>query len=433
MRKAVVKLRAIILAPVLSVFMASAALAQGNTWIGANLSQMVETARWKLGIMRLNAALEILNAGYDTDIYYGYLEPVPDGTFSAGLPIQLLLPLGKKAVLDVSERPEYLFYFDTERERAWNHAFRGRTHFALDKIYFQAGGGISSIRQRQSTEIFVNLREKRDNLNGLLFWQASKDSSLAILYDWSKFDYGSEEFNGIPLAETMARQERYLDLVGFIQPSSRVRLSLDVQYGSYVFTNTISSMRDSRSHGVFGGVEFIPRESETVGAGNIRGSLKLGYQHLDLIDAAQRDGDGIVGEGNISVNLSSRTSARVFYTKGLDFSVYGGATFFSISNFGAGLSRLLTRRIAISYDGSFGRTVYPGSDGVPGMGERFMTHMVSLNLSLSRQMSMMLFATYDRRLREATGIYYHRAFFGINLTYGYPVRGMALPFGGLSH
>jgi hypothetical protein len=76
------------------------AYGQGNTWAGTSLAQMVEAAKWRWGLLRVNAALELNNVGYDSDIYYGYLdEPVPDYTFSAGVPVQVLLPVSKRISL----------------------------------------------------------------------------------------------------------------------------------------------------------------------------------------------------------------------------------------------------------------------------------------------------------------------------------------------
>lgn len=409
------------------------AFGQGNTWVGANLAQMIEAAKWRFGLLRLNAALEVVNAGYDSDIYYGYFEPVPDWTFTAGLPLQIILPLSKRVVLDISERPEYLFYLYTKSERAWNNVFSGRFHIALDRIYAQAGGGMSDIRTRFSPELYLNVREKREDLNSSILWQASKATSLALIYGWSRFDYSEEEYNGTSLAETLARQEQYIDLVAYAQPSSRTRLSIDAQYGSYVFAYQTSNIRDSRSYGIFGGVEFIPRAGEVVGSVGIRGNLALGYQRLDLIEPDQKDGEGFTGEGEVTIDLAKKTTARVFFSRGFEFSIYGYASFYYSSNLGAELSQRLSRRVTLSYNASFERAVYPDEEGPSGVGQRYMHNLLILNLRLARNMEMSFLARFNRRLQTVTNTPYNRAFFGINLTYGYPGRGMTMPVRGLSH
>ena len=185
--------------------------AQGNTWVGINLEQMVNAARIRLGALRLNASLELTNAGYDSDVYYGYLEEaVPDYTFSAGLPVQVLLPLSKKVVLDVSDTPQYLFYLDTERERAWNNSFQGSIHFALDEIYLQAGLESTNVRRRLSPELDVNVREKRDGLNGLALWQLSRMTSLALIYGGTEYSYTDAEFLGENISDRLEPPRGFL-------------------------------------------------------------------------------------------------------------------------------------------------------------------------------------------------------------------------------
>ena len=149
------------------------AFGQGQTWAGGDLAGMIESARWRLGLFRVNAALELRNVGYDSDVYYGYRdEPAPDYTFSAGAPVQVLIPVSKKIILDVFDHPEYLFFLDTPRERAWNNTFSGQVHFALNRVYIQAGGGLANNRRRMSPELEVNVRQKTESLHGLLLWQA---------------------------------------------------------------------------------------------------------------------------------------------------------------------------------------------------------------------------------------------------------------------
>ena len=239
--------------------------AQGNTWVGINLEQMVNAARIRLGALRLNAAFELRNAGYDSDVYYGYFEEaVPDYTFSAGLPVQVLLPLSKKVVLEVSDTPQYLFFLDTERERAWNNTFQGAIHFALDEIYIQAGGESANVRRRFSPELDVNVREKRDGLNGLALWQLSRMTSIALIYGGTEYSYSDAELLGTNIAEMLDRREDFFDFVTYVQPGPRTRIFVDGQFGTYKFTAMEAGNRDATSYAVFGGIEFIPRTGEVL-------------------------------------------------------------------------------------------------------------------------------------------------------------------------
>ena len=406
------------------------AVAQGNTWVGANLAQMVEAAGWRLGLMRINAAFTLANAGYDSDVYYGYYdEPVPDWTLTAGLPVQVLVPLGKKVVLDFSDTPQYLFYLDTERERAWNNAFQGKIYFALDRVFIQAGGGMSDVRRRHSPELDINVREKRSSLEGLFLWQASKATSFALDYGWTRYGYGDEEYLGSPISGMLDREEHSIDFVTYVQPSSRTRLFLDGQYVAFGFTGGTSSIGDARSYGVYGGLEFIPRVGELAGSTGIRGGFRLGYVRLDISDPLYADGSGFAGSADISVDLTRKTSLRGFFSRGFQFSVYAGATYYMSTSYGAGLAQRLSRKATLSYDISLGRTSYPEEGEIQGVRDRYTAHGLSLRLRLARHLDMALQGTLSRREREAAELPLDRNFFGLSLTYGFSGSGMSSPGG----
>jgi len=151
----------------------SRSFAWGNTWMGMSLEQAVNSARGRAWAFRYNAAVQINNAGYDSDIYFGMRDNrVPDYMFSAGPDIQVFLPLKKRVVFEISESPRYAFFLKTDRERALNNTFSGNMHVVFDRLYFQAGGGMINAKQRLSTELSVNVRYKQENLSGLVLWQA---------------------------------------------------------------------------------------------------------------------------------------------------------------------------------------------------------------------------------------------------------------------
>jgi hypothetical protein len=404
---------------------------QGNTWAGTSLARMVEAAGWRFGAFRVNAALVLTNAGYDTDIYFGYLdEAVPDYTFSTGVPIQVLLPLNKKVVLDIFDSPQYVFYLDTKNERAWNNVFRGQVHFALDRFYIQLGGGLTDVRYRLSPEFYINVRQKEASLNGTVLWQASRTISLAVLYGSSQFAYGDAELGGASVAETLNRKENYFDLVTYLQPSSRVRLFMDGQFGTYTFTDAVSSFKNTRSYGVFGGLAFVPREGEERPVEPIQGSISLGYKRIDLIDPLLLDGSGFVGAVEISAGFFKRTTGRAFFSRDFVFSAYASGTFFLSTTYGGGIGYRISRRATFAYDLSFSRSAYPeAGGGIPvGQNFRYTTHYFSLNLRLARSLGI----TFLGILSERPALDRNRNFFGFSMNYGFAAGAVSAPTRGLS-
>lgn len=417
------------------MFAPQKAYGQGLTWAGESLQQMVEAARWKFGFLRVNAALELLRAGYDSDVYYGYLDdPVPDFTLSAGVPVQVLIPVSKKVVLDLYDYPQYMFYLDTERERAWNNRFRGRTHIALERFYIQAGGGLANVRGRLSPELDINIRERTNSLDGIVLWQASRRMSLAMITSFADFDYGDAEFLGTSIADALNRKEHFFDLVAYVQPNPRIRFFLSGQYGTYAFPEGTEASRDARSYGAFGGFEFIPREGEVVEAARIGGSVSLGYLHLDMIDPEFVDGSGLAGTIDLSFSFSRRTTARAYFSRGFQYSVFSGASFYIATVYGVGVTHHLSRHSTFSYGLSFGRTDYPDDEShgsiPPDFLMRSTTHSASLDIRLLRNLTMSFMGSFGRRSMEQTGVTRARNFIGISLVYGYPPGLVSVPIRG---
>ncbi len=406
---------------------------QGDTWAGASLARMVEGARWRLGALRVNAAFSLSNAGYDSDIFYGFLaDPVPDYTFSAGPAVQILLPLSKKVVLDVSDSPQYLFYLDTKTERAWNNAFRGQVHFAFNRVYVQVGGGLSNVRYRLSPELYINVRQKQDSLGGLVMWQVSKGASVAFVYSGAKYDLGQAEYGGVSLSDYLNRKENYFDFITYIQPTARVRYFVDGQYGTYAFTKAEFQDRDARSYGVFGGIEFIPRIGEQLETVGIVGKLSLGYQRLNVIDSRFVDGSGFAGAADVSISFLKKNEARTFLSRGFQFSVFSGSSYYLSTAYGGGISRLLSRKVNLSYDISFVRIAYPGDFAPQGVLNRYSTHSFGLNLRLARRLSLGFLGVLGTRTLDSSGLSRNRNFFGFNLVYGLAGRTMSAPVAALS-
>jgi hypothetical protein len=411
---------------------------QGNTWAGVSLAQVFDSARWRLGPLRVNAAMDLSNAGYDSDIYFGYTSAAaPDWTFSASTPIQVLVPVSKNIVLDFFDTPQYVFYLAIERERAWNNTFEGQIHFALKRIYIRAGGRLANVRERMSPELNINVRELSNSINGLVLWQTSRPLSFAALCRWQTFDYGDATYGGTSLAEALNRKEVSADFVTYLQPNHKIRFYIDGQYGSYAFTTDTSESSDARSYGLLAGFDFIPRAEGASRVGGVQGSASLGYTKVDMLDPGRVDGSGLAGDINLSVGIMKRTMARVFFFRDFQFSIYSAAGYYFSSNYGAGLSRFLSRRAELSYELSFGRSSYPevaaGGDPLEGIRNLYTTHVASLRLTLARYLTMSIIGTFAQRSFEGSGEARKRNFIGLNLLYGTTRGIMSAPMAGSFH
>lgn len=422
---------------VLLFLMQGRIFAWGNTWMGTSLQLMVDAAHRKAGPIRFISAFLLSNAGHDSDVYFGTLaNPIPDYMFSSGLDIQAFLPLKNKIVFDFFESPRYVFYLNTKRERALNNTFRGQAHFVFDRFYVQAGGEFISAKQRLNTELNTNIRIKEDGINGLVLYQVSEEASLALQYRRLAYDFGNLTTEGVDIRQSLNRRESYVDLKVYLQQKERRRFYLSSEYGSYVFKETVSSFKDSRSLGVFGGVEFLPPPGGYVGlTAGIRGNINIGYEHLNVLDPLMRDYSGLSGNTEVSVGIMRLTAIHFFFSIGPQFSVYSGRSYYLQTSYGTGLARSLARNILFDYDFFYSRNTYPteettGVDFSGKVADRYTTHSFRLNFRLRKDLEISLLASLGRRKSQLTPRPESRQdFLGFSLTYGDVSGGHSLGLG----
>ncbi|MGB8953596.1 MAG: outer membrane beta-barrel protein [Candidatus Aminicenantales bacterium] len=402
----------------------------GKTWLGANLEQIVNAAHWKMGSFRYNAAFRLTNAGYDSDIYFGStLNPVPDYTFTAGPEVRVYLLLKKGIVFDISEIPQYVFYLYTKQARALNNAFRGQVHFALERLYFQAGGGLINAKERISTELNIPVRRKQNDLAGQAFWQISEGSAVALQYRSFTFEYENPTDGSINLRENLNRKSSYINFAAYLQLVSGTRFYLDAEYGSFVFREPISSFKDSRSYSIFGGVEFLPAQADKEQIRGIQGRINLGYKSFDILDPQLKDYKGLVGNTSIAINIIKFTTLRGVFARDIQFSVYSDIPYYIQTVYGAGFSRAFTSRINLTYDLSFSRNDYAQLEDNGSRGARldkYITHVFGLGFKLRKDLELNLMASLSTRSSNLVEEVNHRNFIGFNLTYGYSPGGISM-------
>jgi len=400
--------------------------------MGASLERTVNSARWKAGLLKYSAALSLNNAGYDSDIYFGNTATrIPDYTVNAGIPFRLFLPIKKKIILDVSGNPQYVFYFKTKNERTLNNDFRGNVHFALGRVYFQAGGGLANVRERMSPELTLNIRKKKNDLNALVLWQISQGESLALQYQTSMYTYDNPVDSGYNISENLNRREDFLNFTAYLQQISKRRFFLDVEYGAYVFKEAISSFKDSRSYGLYGGVEFLSTSEGRRQTRGVQGEIKLGYRYFDILDPQRRDYSGLVGNTSVSIVLMKLTSVQGFFARDVRFSVFRSLTYYLITSYGGGLSRSLTRKSRLEYGLSFSRGVYPSDETIDGILPqdrliRYTGHSLRAIFQLRRDLEFGLMAGLEDRKGNAILPGRNRYFVGLGLTYGVSPSGVPM-------
>jgi hypothetical protein len=415
----------VIAATILSVFLLpGGSWGWGRTWLGINLEQIFKSARGKFGALRYNAAFRLTNAGYDSDLYFGYTpNPVPDYFFTAAPEVSLFVPLAKGVMISVFEIPQYTFFLQSRNERAWGNIFRSQFHFVLDRLYFQAGGGLIDARERLSTELNINIARKENLLEGQAFWQISEGSAVVLQFRSITYEYKNPQDGSFDIRKNLNRTDRFLNLKTYLMQVSRMRVFLDAEYGSFISREPQSNFKDARSYGLFGGVEFSPSPAGAGQERTLQGRVNLGYKLFEIPGSQKKVYQGLVGNTSVAAAISRKTSLHGVYSRNIQFSVYSDLGYYIQTVYLAGISQVLSNKMSINYGLSFSRNDYVRLESAEPGGVRqdqYIIHRLGLSRGLAKNLELNVIATLGLRRAFYSGQVYRHFMIGFALTYGLP-------------
>jgi hypothetical protein len=400
---------------------AGRAYGSGQTWLGASLERIVSAARGKLGPVRYNLAFRVENAGYDSDIYFG-MRPnqAPDYTFSVCPDVGLYIPLTKKIVLGVFEVPRYVYFLENDGDRALNNAFQAQIHFDLGSLYLQAGGAMTDAKERASTEFQLNVRRKENEVRGLAFWQIGQGTALALRYRWVSMRYDNPTQEATDIRSSLSRRESHVNFTAYLAQISRSRLYIDAEQIIYRPEDSLSTFRESRSYGLYGGIEFVPEAADKIQSRTLQGRINLGYKRFSVPNSPFADLEGLVANTFVKARIFKQTSVRADFTRNVQFSAYSALGYYLLTNAGAGLTHSLSRTVELSYLFSAIRHDYAETGEATGPPRRdtILMHTMRLNVRLAENLGLDISVNLNRRSSNLSPQAYRRQSLGFSLVYG---------------
>jgi len=336
--------------PILCCLIAGKGLAAN--WKGEELLRQWQQAAWRLGPFKVQPMLLLTNAGYDDNVYYySRGNPVRDYTLTAGPAVNAYLSLKKKILFTFYGSPQYVYFYQTKRERTWNYYGRAEVNLIFNRFLITAGGGYSDARERWNTEIDIRPRRRERSGHAELFWQLRRKLSLALAVRQAQYEYENLEYEVFRIAEALNRTENYANLTAYFQLTGRTRFFVEAEYGLFEFAHP-ASRRDSESQAVYTGFEFSP-------TGRIRGRIHLGYKYFNSKAAERGDYRGLVGDTSVQLRLLRRLWVRGALRRDVRFSLWYDNTFYLENIWSGGASFYLHRKIRLDYDYTDGRNRYP--------------------------------------------------------------------------
>ena len=388
----------------------------GKTWMGAALELAIRQAAWKFGPFRIQPAINLRDAGYDSNVYYGSAgDPIEDYSVTAGPNFTVYLPMKKKLVLSFYGLPQYVYYRKTRQERTWNYYLSGQANIVLNRFFITIGGGGSDARQRWNTEVDIRPRRKAWNTEASVLWQATKKTSFFARFVRQNYDFENLEYERFNIRDRLNRTEDRFNFTGYYQVSYRVRSFVNVEYGRFDFLRSFG-FKDSRSLGLFGGFDFSP-------LGIVRGRINLGYKVFDSAVSGTRLFQGLVGDTAVSVRLFRFLNVRSSYRRDVEFSIWYNNTYFTESIYGGGLSIYVHRKVRLDYDYRLGRNRYPEAATAGGINVKrnddYRVHSLALYFRLKKNIGLGVVASLWNRDSNLAWEIDERKFIGLNLTYDF--------------
>ncbi|MGQ9801928.1 MAG: outer membrane beta-barrel protein [Candidatus Saccharicenans sp.] len=380
---------------------------------------LLRAAPWKMGPLRGYRSFSLGNAGYDSDIYYGFQDKeYPDFTFTAGPAFQWLVPLKKQIIFDSYQSLQGAFYLKNEKERAFNFRTNNQVHFLFKKAYGKTAFSYNNTRRRFNPELILYIRQEEIAWDGLFLWQFSRSGAVASQLSTSSFNYRNAEYDGLSLDRELNRREIYADTFLYFQPDPGYRFFFNGQLGFYNFKYPESRIKDSRSYAILGGLEFTPELSPT--GATVQGGFSLGYIYLDPRSPSYVAVSEIVGNGSVTINLSHWLSLRGYYARGFSVSIYSAFLYYLDTTYGGGFTFRLSNKVSLGNSITFSQADYPlGTDGQEtSPAYKFATLSANIGIKLGKEWNFGLFGNMSQRKILPVERKLNRYFIGFNLSFG---------------
>jgi hypothetical protein len=384
--------------------------------MGLNLEHAVRQAALKIGPFRVRATLTFTDAGYDSNVYRTAANPIKDYSVTAGPAFYVYLPIKKKLIFSVYESPQYVYFFETKRERTWNNYLTAQVNFAFQRLFLSACAGLNVAREIWNTEIDIRPQRKEQSLKGDALWQVSRKTSFQLGFRQSKYQYEDLSLGAANIKETLNRTERYLSGALYLQLTGKVRGGIEYELGRFEFQNP-ASPRNSESRAIYGKMDLAP-------IGIISGRVRIGYKDFRLRNGFSARFRDLAGNTDVSIKFGQRMKLRATYTRDVQFSAWFGYAYFIDNRAGAGASFYPFNKIRIDYDYFAGKNFYPAGS-LTGEGtdtERTddnKIHRVGIYLRIKGRTAFGITMNWWRRDSTLAGFSGERTFVGANLIYDF--------------
>lgn len=378
-------------------------LGQGYQSYQAELSNIEENTKWRIGPFRIFPSLVLRNIGYDNNVYRqsDLSDPVGDYTFTIALPITTHLLFRDWMIFSFTTSPEYVFFLEEERERSFNHSYSPAIKMRLLKRFVLSGSYLyRQARVRATSEIDYRVEETRKETRGQIFYETARGTSIGFTATYRDLKYQDIQEPGVAIfySRRLNRTERLGQLELYYPVFTDSFFFVNWGFGEHDFEHPEAKFKDSYSYSIYTGLQFPL-------LGRIRGVLSLGYKVLEPYRSKKKTFSGPVGNVGLDYRLR-RFTFRALYQRDCEFSYWTDNVFYIEDSYGAGLSFYLNQYIRLDYDFTYRDSYYPEPDTIRLPDESYtelnreddyISHRAGIVIRVYRNTGIGLMATYWER------------------------------------
>ena len=339
-------------AALLVILNALPAPAQSDHLTQTEIDSAIGESLWKLGPFRMRPQIRI-GAGYDSNSLSSAsaTEQIEDFTARIAPGIRVVTPMKNRAILEVYEEVNFIYYNQVENLRDIYNVTRLGGAVGGRKVLFRVYDEFRNGRARPSSEFDIPTKRRQNTLLAEMDLSLGTRHLLTFGYRHNRLQYQDVFDSPLRSTELLNRTEHTYGLRFTRRLSSKTSAVIEGSYQLMDFDEA-ASLRDGQAYRAEAGFVFNPKS-------NVRGQALLGYKHMVPELVLQPEYSGLIGSVDVLTQMGERFDVRTLYSRDTLPSVVAGNWYFIEHRFGGEIDVWVTRSLYFTPGVVIGRNNYP--------------------------------------------------------------------------
>lgn len=333
------------------------------------IDDALATSRFRAGPFRLTPTLRVGGGSDSNPLSRPGPDPVEDVRFSVGPGVLGVVPMSNKALIELYEEVNFVYYRDLEQLRDVFNITRGQASLGGRDFVLHGRGELRTGQARPTSELDVPLNQDTADVGAGLDVALGSAQQLNLSYDNSRFRYQEAgEDVGVSVPNLLDRTEEAYRAQFERYVTATTSAVVEGLYDVIDYVDD-STQRDGRGYGALGGLVFSPR-------GDVRGQAMIGYKRLTPDVTTQAEFSGLIGSADVTFPLGNRFRVRGLYARDTRPSILENNWFFVENRFGGSVDVYLAERWFVRPSAVLGTNTYPRATTFVNSEGRLVTEVV---------------------------------------------------------